>query len=216
MAIKIMLDAGHYGKYNRSPVMASYYESETMWEFSILLGEQLRDYGAEVFFTRAKEQEDLALHARGMSAQGCDVFLSLHTNACDVPEVDRVEVYRSVRAPHAERLAQTIADAVATCMQVSSAVVKTRMGSTDGVDYYGVLRGAVDASVPYAMIVEHSFHTNPRATAWLSDKSNLLSLAKAEASAIASYFGIPLRGDYNLDGKVNAKDYLMLKKNLLG
>lgn len=28
MAIKVCLDAGHYGKYNRSPAVSSYYESD--------------------------------------------------------------------------------------------------------------------------------------------------------------------------------------------
>ena len=216
MAIKIMLDAGHFDKYNRSPVQEDYYESEAMWEFSVLLGSALREYGFEVSFTRTKQKNDLPLYRRGASAEGYDVFLSLHTNACDAPEVDRIEVYRCVGAPHAERFAQTVADAVASCMGVSLAQVKAREGSTQGVDYYGVLRGAHDASVPYALIVEHSFHTNPRAVAWLSDKRNLQALAKAEARAVADYFGVALRGDYNLDGKVNAKDYLMLKRDLLG
>ena len=215
MAIKIMLDAGHFGKYNRSPVMDSYYESEAMWEFSVLLGEALREYGFEVSFTRAKQANDLPLYRRGASAKGCDVFLSLHSNACDVSDVDRIEVYRSVNAPHAERFAQTVADAVASCMSVSRVEVKVREGSTQGVDYYGVLRGASDVSVPYSLIVEHSFHTNPRAVAWLSEKCNLQTLAQAEARAVADYFGIPLRGDYNRDGKVNAKDYMMLKRDLL-
>ena len=29
MAVKVCLEAGHYGKYNRSPAVSSYYELET-------------------------------------------------------------------------------------------------------------------------------------------------------------------------------------------
>lgn len=215
MAIKIMLDAGHFGKYNRSPVLGEYYESEIMWAFSVLLGERLRAFGFEISYTRDKQEIDLPVYQRGMAAKGCDVFLSLHSNASDAPEVDRVEVYRSVGAPHAERLGKAIGDAVAECMGVSHGTVKTREGSARGVDYYGVLRGAHDASVPYAFIVEHSFHTNPRAAAWLYDKQNLGTLASVEAKAIADYFGASQSGDFNRDGEVDALDYMMLKREIL-
>ncbi len=215
MAIKIMLDAGHFGKYNRSPVLGDYFESEVMWAFSVLLGDALKAYGFEVSFTRDKQEEDLPVYQRGKAAEGCDVFLSLHSNACDAPEVDRVEIYRSVGSPHAERLGKAISDAVTSCMGVSYGEVKTREGSVRGVDYYGVLRGASDASVPYAFIVEHSFHTNPRAVTWLFDKKDLKKLASTEAKAIADYFGVSIRGDYNLDGEVDAIDYMMLKRDIL-
>ena len=32
MAVKVCLDAGHYGKYNRSPAVSSYYESDMTWK----------------------------------------------------------------------------------------------------------------------------------------------------------------------------------------
>lgn len=215
MAIKIMLDAGHYGKYNRSPVFRDYYESEAMWELSVSLGNALKAYGFEVSYTRAKQETDMPVYRRGKAAAGCDVFLSLHSNACGAPEADRVEIYRSVGAKHSERLGKALANAVTDCMGVSLGEVKTRKGSASGVDYYGVLRGACDASVPYAFIVEHSFHTNPRVAAWLYDAQNRDTLAKAEARAVADYFGISLRGDINGDGEVNAKDYMMLKRDIL-
>ncbi|MCI8949138.1 MAG: N-acetylmuramoyl-L-alanine amidase, partial [Lachnospiraceae bacterium] len=56
-------------------------------------------------------------------------------------------------------------------------------------DYYGVVRGATAVGTP-GLILEHSFHTNPRATAWLLDDSNLDTLAQAEADVIAEYYGL--------------------------
>jgi N-acetylmuramoyl-L-alanine amidase len=41
MALKIMIDAGHYGKYNQSPANSKYYESEQMWTLANLLKEEL-------------------------------------------------------------------------------------------------------------------------------------------------------------------------------
>ena len=56
-------------------------------------------------------------------------------------------------------------------------------------DYYGVLRGAAAVGVP-GVLLEHSFHTNRKATEWLLVDSNLKKLAKAEAKTIASFYGI--------------------------
>ena len=46
--MKICLDAGHYGKYNKSPVDAQYYESDAMWKLHLMQKKYLEEYGAEV------------------------------------------------------------------------------------------------------------------------------------------------------------------------
>lgn len=47
-----------------------------------------------------------------------------------------------------------------------------------------MLRGANAVGTP-GIILEHSFHTNTRATKWLSSDSNLQKLAKAEEAYAA-------------------------------
>ena len=55
--VKIMLDAGHYGKYNQG-VNKNYYESEAMWKLHLLLKAELEKYGFEVGTTsRARPKE---------------------------------------------------------------------------------------------------------------------------------------------------------------
>ena len=44
----VCLDAGHYGKYNRSPAVPAYYESVRMWDLHLLLKAELEKYGIEV------------------------------------------------------------------------------------------------------------------------------------------------------------------------
>jgi hypothetical protein len=56
-------------------------------------------------------------------------------------------------------------------------------------DYYSVINGAASIGVP-GIILEHSFHTNTKATKWLIVDSNLDKLAKAEAEVIAKYFKV--------------------------
>ena len=41
MAVKVCLDAGHYGKYNRSPAVSSYYESDMTWKLHNYLKKEL-------------------------------------------------------------------------------------------------------------------------------------------------------------------------------
>ena len=217
--MKILLDAGHYAKYNPSPVVKDYWESVQMWKLHLYLAEALEEYGAVVGFTRENQTKDLEVTKRGRKAAGYDLFLSLHSNACDTESVDRVTVFRAYdNLNDAETLGRRLADRVAEVMGVSKGKTATREGSRG--EYYGVLRGARAAGCPLFYIVEHSFHTNRRAAQWLLDYGNLQALAEAEAAVIAEYFGLKkpeyLVGDVNGDGKVDAQDYILAKRYVLG
>lgn len=222
MAIKIMLDAGHYGKYNRSPVLKSYYESDMTWALHLELKKELEAYGFEVGTTRANKDIDLTpLSARGEKAKGYDMFISLHSNAVDGAKnepIDRVEVYYPYDGRNGSKeLAKTFAESIAKEMNVSTGKAKTKQSSSyPGYEHYGVMRGAQNVKVPLYFIIEHSFHTNLKATTWLSDIENLRKLAKLEASIIAEHYGYTKEavGDIDGDGKVNAKDYTMLKRHV--
>ncbi|MBR6628058.1 MAG: N-acetylmuramoyl-L-alanine amidase [Lachnospiraceae bacterium] len=48
MAVKVCLDAGHYGKYNRSPAVSSYYESDMTWKLHNYLKKELEAFGIGV------------------------------------------------------------------------------------------------------------------------------------------------------------------------
>lgn len=223
MAIKIMLDAGHYAKYNQSPVVPAYWESEMTWKLHLYLKEELERYGFTVLTTREKQEVDLPVYDRGLSAKGCDLFLSLHSNAASVESVDRVDIYAAYDDLNDSHiLGGKFAAAIAELMDVSGGYVKTRVG-TGNTEYYGVLRGARKVGVPLYYIVEHSFHTNRKAAEWLLADDNLRRLAVLEAGVIAGYYGVempstnePVKGDVNGDGVVNATDYLLLKRAVLG
>lgn len=216
MAIKIMLDAGHYKKYNRSPVLRDYYESDMTWALHLKLTKELESYGFEVFTTREDKDKDLALEKRGKAAEGCDIFISLHSNGCDTESVDRVEVYYPFDGRNnSKSLAKEFADDIAALMDVSYGKAKTKESKDyPGTEYYGVMRGANKVNVPLYFIIEHSFHSNLKATKWLMDENNLDKLAVLEAGIIADWYGYKkaLSGDVNGDGKVNALDYMMIKR----
>lgn len=229
---KIMLDAGHYGKQNRSPVVPEYWESEMTWKLQNYLKIELEKYGFTVGTTRTDQAKDLSVYQRGRKAKGYDLFISLHSNACGTESVDRVVgIYlvpdsRTTADEKSKEIAELLAKGVAEYMQVKGGYqcyCRYDTGDRDGNgkaddNYYGVLHGARSVNVP-GVIIEHSFHTNKAATLWLLNDDNLKGMAEREAATLADYYGLILpdvSGDLNGDGKVNSVDAFILKKAILG
>lgn len=205
--IKICLDAGHYGKYNQSPVVKEYYESEMNWALHLLLKKELEGYGFAVNQTRKGKDTDMELVARGKRARDTDLLLSLHSNAAEREDADHVVIFCPVSDDRADldetslALAKKLAPTITETMGVLEkdyriAQVKSdrdRDGDGEKNDnYYGVLHGARMVGVP-ALIVEHSFHTNERAAKWLLKEEHLVKLACAEAKVIAEFYGMKKR-----------------------
>ncbi len=86
--IKICLDSGHYGKYNQSPAVPKYYESDMAWKLHLKLKTYLEEFGIEVLTTRINQKQNLGLTTRGKAAKGCDLLLSIHSNAATKESVD--------------------------------------------------------------------------------------------------------------------------------
>ena len=202
--ITLCLDPGHYKKANRSPGVPEYYESEVMWDYHLIFKKEIEALGFKVITTRTDENKDLGLKERGMASKGCQLFLSLHSNAVGSvmnEGIDHVAVYHlvddsttdvdEISKAVAERLAPVIADV----MGVEDGFrILTRKSSNDrnkdGImndNYYGVLNGARQANTP-GLILEHGFHTHTKTVKWLMNTENLKKLAKAEAQALAEYF----------------------------
>lgn len=192
MSKKICLDAGHVGsKYNQSPVVKTYYESAMVWALHLKLKAQLEARGFQVVTTRASIDTDLGVYERGTASKGCDVFISLHSNACGTESVDYPAVYRAYdNKNNVDTLALKLAKKVGELMGTTQAGRTATRKNSSGGEYYGVLRGARAVGTPYYMLIEHSFHTNTKATKWLSKDANLDKLAVAEADILAEFFGM--------------------------
>jgi len=187
--IKVCLDAGHYGKYNQSPVNSKYYESDMAWKLHLKLKKYLEAYGIEVTTTRTKQKNDMKLTARGKTAKGCDLFLSIHSNAATKESVDYPVAFVPINGS-ADKLGAELARCIEQVMETKqSGRAVSKKSEKGNWDYYSVINGAVSVGVP-GIILEHSFHTNTKATKWLMVDSNLENLAKAEANVIAKYFNI--------------------------
>ena len=186
--MRICLDAGHYGKYNRSKVVPEYYESEMNWKLHNYLAEELKQFGFEVIKTRADQTKDMGLVARGKASKGCDLFLSIHSNAADAEYVDYPLVI-TMQDGKGDKLGLALAKTVERLMDTwqDGKIIKKK--GTFGGEWYSVLEGARQVGT-MGMIIEHSFHTNEKATRWLLVDANLREMAKAEAEIIAAHFGV--------------------------
>ena len=205
MTKKICLNAGHDGKYNRSPGVPEYYESDMNWKLHLMLKEELEKLGFVVILTRPSQDTKMGLVERGRAAKGCGFFLSEHSNAVGSQmneSVDRPVGIYFVDDDCGEidetsrELAKLLSDTVAEVMGTNQkAEIYSRLASTDldgdglkNDDYYSELWGAHQVGVP-GVILEHSFHTCTRSAKWLLEDSNLRKLAEAEAEVLAEYFG---------------------------
>lgn len=193
--VKIMLDAGHYGKYN-SGVVSGYYESDMTWKLHNYLKTELESYdGFEVGVTRTDKDKDLKVYDRGLKAKGYDLFISLHSNAINSAKTKRVVVIHPVSGKGKD-IAKKLGDAVLNTMALkkddywyTQVTTRAYSSSEPNRDYYGVIRGAVDAG-SIGIIIEHSFHTNEEACKWLKVDANLKKLAVAEAKVLADHYGL--------------------------
>ena len=200
---KVCIDVGHIKGYNISPAVPKYAEGTRMWRLGEYLIAALKKRGVTVVQTRTNISKDLALVNRGKAAKGCDLFLSLHSNAVGNGVNEKVDypvayVHRADNKTTIDERAEEIGFLLAKLVEkvmgtTQKGYTYTRAINSDrdgnGVlddEYYGVLHGAKLVQVP-GVILEHSFHTNTRATNWLLSDTNLKAMAEAEADCIVAW-----------------------------
>lgn len=190
---KICLDPGHSGAtYNTGGW--GYYESKRMWDFHLLLSQELKNRGFEVITTRSSIDANPELYSRGATSKGCDCFISLHSNGVEKsPSTDYTVVFypldgRNNSASIALKLAQGIASLMGNKQTAQAKIYPQANGSKT--EYLGVMRGAQGVGCPLYMLFEHSFHTNEAAAKWLLSDDNLKNLAVLEADILAHHFGV--------------------------
>lgn len=202
--MKIVLDPGHGPTDNVYPD-GKHYEGYQMYYLGYYLFQALKSTGKYTMkSTRLSVTDNPTIQERGEKAEGADLFISLHSNACVTPSVDRVVVIPTITNIDTKfrNFCQTIGDSVKKemgCQGNTQIFDRSYQDINDGIvkDYYGVLRNAVNVGCKNALILEHSFHTNPDMANWLSDFENLKELAGIEAKVIDTF----------LSGEGNSENY---------
>lgn len=192
MAIKILLDPGHF--YGVNKMSNGYSEGTQMWKLYTYLRPMLEAYGFKVGTTRASTYDypkssdgSDNITGRGRMAKGYDIMLSLHTNACNTESVNRPVVIYPINGKSKD-LASKLGAALQSCMNLQKYQIYSKVNSSGNADYYGVIRGAASVSVP-CLIIEHTFHTNNAMAKWLMYDSNLKKVAQCVADTVAKHYG---------------------------
>lgn len=199
--VKIMIDPGHFSNYNQSPVYSPYWESIMTWKLSNYLQKELQALGAHADLTKQSLDEDPELNDRGFCSKGYDFFISIHSNAASYSYIDSPLALVHQDLPWTDiddisrDMGTILGNKVAEVMQTNQkAEIWARKGTDDhdrnGVmddEWYSVLFGSRYVGTP-GILLEHSYHTNYRATIWLYNDNNLKKLAKEEAALIFKYF----------------------------
>ena len=212
---KVMIDAGHYGYYNQSPAVKEYWESKMTWKLHMMLKEELEKYGIVVGTTRKNQESDMALYDRGYSSKGYDLFISVHSNAVGDYVNEKVDypVCFVQISGKSDKIGTLLSECVREVMQTIQPADHWSQKGNNG-DYYGVLRGATAAGT-VGCIIEHSFHTQTRATKWLLQDTNLRKLAVAEAKVINDYLA-GVDSKTGTTGTATGTTSMLLKKGSTG
>lgn len=202
MAIKILLDPGHYYGANRMP--NGYSEGTQMWKLYTYLRPILEAYGFEVGTTRYSTYEYPKdskgkdyVEGRGRMARGYDIMLSLHTNACNKESVNRPVVIYPISGKYKD-LAGKLGAALQKEMGLQNYQIYSKYNSKGNADYYGVIRGAWYVNVP-CLIIEHTFHTNNAMAQWLKSDANLMRVAQCVADTVAKHYGYSMKKEDEID-----------------
>lgn len=202
--MKIVIDEGH-GATDNLYIDGKTYEGYQMYFLGYYLYNELKSKNRYTLkSTRNKVTDNPTLLERGSMAEGADLFISLHSNACTDASVTRVVVIPTITNQTAKfrNFCQAIGDAVKVEMgvdQKTQIYERSYKDVNDGLtkDYYGVIRSAVQAGCKNALILEHSFHTNEESAKWLADYNNLKGLALVEANLIDKFLYQPkIEDDY--------------------
>ena len=143
--IRIMLDPGHFKGYNKSAVEPTYIEGDAMFTLGKLVGAELREYGIEVLFSKITEEQNPPVDMRGYAAgvAEADALLAFHSNGYDKPEISGTEIYISIFNPELKAFADELGKVISDKFGHEYRVTKTLMNDKK-LDYYGVIRGAVE------------------------------------------------------------------------
>lgn len=215
--IVIVLDPGHggadVGAYNST---LGLYESQINLKIAIACRDSLMKYdGVRVYMTHtgvSTRQGESSLRSRINVAEevGADIFISLHINSADSKSAHGAEIY----VPHTTykpeynenctELANKILDNF-KALGLGSRGVKERKsggartythedGTTEIGDYYYVVGEPIRRLGIPGILVEHAFIGGD--SDFLDSDEDLELLGKADAEAIAEYYGLELKKEY--------------------
>lgn len=216
--IVIVLDPGHGGvDVGASNSSLGLYESEINLKIALACRDKLQQYdGVRVYMTHTGVRSQVAkssLSSRVSVAEevGADIFISLHINSAESKTAAGAEVYvpMTTHEPKYNEECTKLAENFLANFQalgLGSRGVKTRPsgggrvytfedGTVEKGDYYYVIGEPISRLGIPGMLVEHAFIDGD--SDFLDTDEKLEALGNADALAIAKYYSLTLKPEYN-------------------
>ena len=192
----LVLDPGHgceEGGENTGAASDGYVEKDINMKVANIMKAELENYeGVKVYLTHDSPDKSMSIAARARFAEsvGADFVFSLHFNASDELDKYGCEVWipsigdyyvagKQFAAIELEELEK---------LGIFNRGIKTRIGD-DGDEYYGIIRECEWRKIN-AVIIEHCYIDNLVDRGNISSDEALEDLGKADATAVAKYFGL--------------------------
>lgn len=192
--VVVVIDPGHGGTGDRN-LGAQYNglsEKELTLQLANVLKAELEKYeGITVYQTRTTDVimslEDRAKFAQNVNA---DFVFSIHFNASSEHLFYGSEVWTSTFGAYYQKGYNfgQIVSAEWNGLGLYQKGVKTRIGSS-GNDYYGIIRQCISRNMP-CVILEHAYIDHSNDVSLVKSNGFITKLAKADATAIAKYYGL--------------------------
>lgn len=190
--IVIVIDPGHGGE-NLGTIENGFEEKTmTMITAQAMYDELCLYDNVEVYMTHT-EDIDLSLKARAEFAAevNADFLFSIHYNASVNHDRFGSEVWISSMVPYNAYGYQFGYKYLEEMQDIGLSLrgIKTRLLEDENKDYYGVIRESVALSIP-AVIIEHCHVDEERDYIFCDSNEELIAFGKADATAVAKYFGL--------------------------
>lgn len=207
--IVVVLDPGHGGSDSGANGNGLSEKNLTLKIAQYCKAELETYQGVDVYMTRTSDTyiglEDRVAYAKSV---GADVFVSIHINSHSTDAPSGAEVYypNANYLPAASTIGGGIASSILNNLTAlglgnrGTKIKNSENGSTydDGslADYYSVIRNSKKSGFT-GIIVEHAFVSNASdANNFLNSDEKLQRLGIADATGIASYYGISKKASY--------------------
>lgn len=189
--VVIVIDPGHGGENEGTTENGFLEKSMNMITAKAMYDELCLYENVEVYLTHTEDM-DLSLKARAEYAASvnADFLFSIHYNASVEHELFGTEVWISSQVPYNAYGYQFGYEQMLTMQDMGLFLrgIKTRLNER-GTDYYGIIRESVALSVP-AVIIEHCHVDENRDVPYCDSEEDLIAFGKADAGAVARYFGL--------------------------
>ncbi len=213
--VVIVLDPGHGGADTGAVNYdAGLYEADVNLDIALACRDELARYeGVEIYMTHTglEPGETLSLGARVDYANEveADILISLHCNDADNPEANGSEIYVS-HSTYSDRynlestqlgicilkqfksLGMTIRGVKIRVSETGDRIYTHSDGTQEIGDYYAVIGSTIQQYGIPGILVEHAFMTGDSDV--LGDPEGRRRLGIADATAIAQFYGLRLRG----------------------